>query len=157
VVKYKLTGEQAIAFLELSKKSHVAKVVDDTPSLTFVVRSLSDVKAVAHYLGVDIPEGRGRFPIVRLENEIARLGHKLDRSDYGESDVSPATYRVSLMELVDDTVYPRTGMITGDQLREFTTGKRGRVSKETLATAAINVHGWSDTYLADSVVVERQD
>jgi hypothetical protein len=158
MVRYQLTGEQAERFLQANAKSRIAQVVSDEPqSLTFVVRSLSDVKAVAAYLGVEVPEGRGRFPMARLDQEIERLGHKLDRSNYGETDVSTVTYRVSLMEVVGAHVHPRTGIVTADQVREYTGSRRGRVAKDAVASAAINVHGWGDTYLSDSVQVERQD
>jgi hypothetical protein len=160
VVRYELTGKEAERVLAAHAKARVGRVVtedSDAETFTFVVRSIDDVKAVAAYLGVDVPEGRGRFPMKRLEEAVAALGHTLDRSHYGESvSVLPGTYRVSLMELVDDKVYPRTGIVTGDQVRQFASG-RGRPSKDSVASAAIDVHGWGDTYLSDSVEVSRQD
>ncbi len=161
MVKYELTGDKAnqvIAAMSRAKNPGV-RVADDTAteSLTFVVSNLSDVRAVAAYLGIDIPEGRGRFPMRRLEETLARMGHKLDRSAYGDKvSVIPGTYRVSLMSVVGDKVYPRSGVVTGEQVRQFA-GERGRPSKDALASAAINVHGWEDAYLTDSVSVERQD
>ena len=154
MVRIELHGKKAERFLAAQKRAEKAP---QSESLTFVVRSLTDVKAVAAYLGVEIPEGRGRFPIRRLEERVSELGHTLDRSEYGDSvSVLPGLYKVSLMELSGDRVIPRSGIVTGDQLREFTTG-RGRPSKDVVATTAINVHGWGDTYLSDSVQVERQD
>lgn len=156
MVRYEVTGERALALLEAARRADIPHVVEsDTESLTFVVRSLADVKAVAAYLGMRVPSGRGRFPIGRLEEHAARMGHKLDRSAYGDvADSAPGTYRVSLMEVAGSRVFPRTATVTTDQVKQFTQG-RGRPSKDAVASAAISVHGWGDTYLSDSVQVER--
>jgi hypothetical protein len=156
MVRYELQGDRATKFLAAWKRAN-----KDTPTATdtytFVVRSLADVKAVAAYLGVDVPEGRGRFPMKRLEDALAAMGHTLDRSEYRESVAfMPGTYRVSLMEVAGSKVYPRTGIVTGEQVKEFA-NDRGRPSKDAIASAAINVHGWGETYLSDSVQVSRTD
>lgn len=163
MVKYELTGRQAQQVIAAAQRANNPRVrikeTDETnqEELTFVVRSVSDVKAVAAYVGLDIPEGRGRFPMRRLEEALAQRGYKLDRSAYGDKvSVIPGTYQVSLMAIVGGKVYPRVGIVTGDQVREFA-GGRGRPSKDAVASAAISVHGWEDTYLTDSVSVTRQD
>lgn len=158
MVKYELTGQTAQKVLKAYHRTqkHMS-TAPDADGLTFVVRSLEDVKAVANYLGVEIPEGRGRFPMRRLEETATALGHTIDRSQYGDTvTVLPGTYRVQLMEKVGDKIYPRTGIVTGDQVRPYSQG-RGRPSKDAVASAAINVHGWGETYLTDSVQVTRQD
>jgi len=159
VVRYELKGQAAEQAREYFRTHAGATATSGSAeeSFTFVVRSIEDVKAVAAYLGVDIPSGRGRFPMKRLEESAARQGHRIDRSEYdGTVAVIPGTYRVSFMEIVGDKVYSRTGIVTGEQVKKYMSG-RGRPSKDSVVSAAIDAYGWGETYLADSVVVDKQD
>lgn len=165
MVQVEVTGKRAQELLRAQARVNTtrsrtvtAPVEQSTDALVFVVRSKEDAMLVASFIGLGIPEGRGRFPIARLAEALAEKGYRLDKASYGDQKVStiPATYRVNLMEMVGTKVYPRTGLVTGDQVREYHSG-RGRASADAIASAAINAHGWGETYMSDSVRVERLD
>src|ERR1044072_9756826 len=89
-----------------------ANVQPSSEMLTFRVTNKEDAALVAAYFGLEIPQGRGRFPIQRLRETVALHGHKLDTTAYGSDSAPhmPGTLRVTLMEQTGGGVLPRTGV-----------------------------------------------
>ncbi len=146
------------------KTSTVAKVStrersDETPSVeieyTFVANSLADLHAIARYFDFEV-QGRGRFPWRRLRDEIMRPnGYDLVVDYDPRVTTIDAAYYVSLMQIEGDRVFPRSGIVSGEQIRNALGVRTGQPAKSDLADLAVEIHGWGEEYLTDSLTVEK--
>jgi len=122
--------------------------------VTYVVNDSDDAKVVAQYFGMDIPEGRGRFPIARLQEMVEAKGDKLDTSKYDTTPtVKVSHYRVTAFVLIGKKFEVRRAVVDTQQVREHIgVVTRGRLSQSDIGQAAAVQEGWT---AYDIVTVER--
>lgn len=122
--------------------------------VAYVVHDSEDAKVIAQYFGMDVPEGRGRFPIARLQETVEAKGDTLDVSKYDTSPVVKLShYRVTALVMINKRFEVRRAVVDTQQVRDHIgVVSRGRLSQSDIGEAAANLEGWSGY---DIVQVER--
>lgn len=122
--------------------------------VAYVVRNSEDAKVIALVFGMDVPEGRGRFPINRLVELVESKGDTLDVSQYGTStNVPVSNYLVTALVTVKGKFEVERAIVSSVDVRN-NIGKvvRGRLSQSDIGATAANLNDWKGY---DVVTVER--
>lgn len=114
---------------------------------TYVINDIEAARALAWLLGIDVPDGKGRFPFARLRTAAIEHGHDIDLSNYSTATVSTEPYyEVSGFARIGnkDAREFVTTMLSASDIRKFESAKRGRLSESATAEAAANLNNWRE-------------
>lgn len=121
---------------------------------TYVIKNSNDARNLALLFDVELPEGRGRFPIARLRTAVQAMGHHIDDSGYDSTSATTETcYEVSGFARTDkrknDVRIAVSAIICASDIRKFAPAKRGRLSHSATADAAAAMNEWLEFEMTD--------